>query len=66
MGTEADVVIPFLLWGKGVVSGRGIDSAVTTLNVAPTLARLLAITAPRAWQGAVVSEALVGNPVRSS
>lgn len=61
MGTEADVVIPFLLWGKGVVGGQGIDKAVTTLNVAPTLARLLGISAPTAWKGRVVSEALDGE-----
>ena len=45
--TEVDVVIPFLMWGKGVVSGCGIESAVTTLSVAPTLARLLGVSALR-------------------
>ena len=63
-GTEVDVVIPFLLWGKGILRGHRIDSAVTTLNVAPTLARLLGISAPAAWQGGVVSEALDGDPSR--
>ncbi len=63
-GTEVDVVIPFLLWGKEVLSGRGIDSPVTTLNVAPTLALLLGIRAPAAWQGGAVSEALDGDPLR--
>ena len=65
MGTEVDVVIPFLMWGKGIVSGCGIESAVTTLSVAPTLARLLGVSAPTTWEGGVVDEAIDGNPARA-
>ena len=65
MGTEVDVVIPFLLWGPGVTKGRVIDSAVTTLDVAPTLAHLLGISAPGAWTGKVVSQAFDGDPTPS-
>ena len=63
--TEVDVVIPFLMWGKGVVSGCGIESAVTTLSVAPTLARLLGVSAPTTWEGGVVDEAIDGDPARA-
>ena len=61
MGTTLDVVIPFLVWGEGVAKGRVIDSAVTTLDVAPTLAHLLGISAPGSWTGETVGEAFDGD-----
>ena len=61
LGTALDVIIPFLAWGPGVYKGRVIDSAVTTLDVAPTLAHLLGVSGPATWTSGLIGEALDGD-----
>jgi arylsulfatase A-like enzyme len=48
---EEDMTIPFFLSGPGIPRGREIDGAFGILDVAPTVARLLGLTAPAEWVG---------------
>lgn len=59
-GTDSpeDMTIPWLLTGRGVRRGVDLDTPVSLLDIAPTLAALLDIPAARHWQGRVITEAL--------
>jgi arylsulfatase A-like enzyme len=45
------MTIPFFLSGPGIPRGREIDGAFGILDIAPTVARLLGLTAPAEWVG---------------
>jgi arylsulfatase A-like enzyme len=49
-----DVAIPWIVWGDGVPQDLRLP-AVSTLDTAPTILRLLGRTLPPAWQGRPVS-----------
>jgi arylsulfatase A-like enzyme len=51
--------VPLVLWGRGVRPGRYGDR-VATVDIAPTLARLLGIATEGALDGRVLAEALAG------
>ncbi|NJN18463.1 MAG: sulfatase-like hydrolase/transferase [Oscillochloris sp.] len=53
-----DLRIPWMLSGPGVRAGTPIDAAVSLLDSAPTIAHILGLDAPAAWEGRVVREAL--------
>jgi predicted AlkP superfamily pyrophosphatase or phosphodiesterase len=52
-----DILIPWILAGPGVIAGRALQSPVSLLDTAPTLARLLGLAAHAEWEGRVVAEA---------
>src|SRR5216684_932325 len=55
--TELDSHVPLILWGPGI--RRGVyDGHVSTVDIAPTLARLLDLTPAEPLDGRVLSEAL--------
>ena len=59
--SELDSHVPLILWGRGVKPGRFARRA-NTVDIAPTLARLLGISPLSLLDGRVLSEALVpGN-----
>ncbi len=52
-----DVLIPWILWGKGVVPGETLPDGIRTLDTAATALALLGVNAPAG---------LTGTPVRSA
>ena len=55
--TELDSHVPLILWGPGV--RRGVYAGrVSTVDIAPTLARLLDLTPAEPLDGRVLTEAL--------
>lgn len=57
-----DTHVPLIFWGHGVVdAAKPVKDRVRTIDVAPTLAKLLGLTAPDAIDGVVLREALDGN-----
>ncbi|MBS1253284.1 MAG: 2,3-bisphosphoglycerate-independent phosphoglycerate mutase [Anaerolineales bacterium] len=57
-GLAEDLTIPWIISGAGIRRGHQIASAVNVIDTAPTLVHLLAISAPAAWRGRVVTEAI--------
>ena len=57
-GTEMreDMTIPWMASGPGVKRGHVISEAVSLLDTAPTLARLMGLPAHHQWEGRVVEE----------
>jgi predicted AlkP superfamily pyrophosphatase or phosphodiesterase len=53
-----DMTIPWILSGPGVRQGCQLNGGVSILDTAPTLAHLMDLPAPAAWQGRVIEEAL--------
>ena len=59
--SDLDAHVPLFLWGRGVK--RGVyRERVATVDIAPTLARLLGLTPAEALDGRVLSEALDTTP----
>ena len=58
--TDLDAHVPLILWGSGI--RRGVyGGRVSTVDIAPTLARLLDLTPAEPLDGRVLSEALGGQ-----
>lgn len=57
-GTDSpeDMLIPWLVAGPGIRAGYELETAVSLLDTAPTLARLLGIPPHPAWEGRCVAE----------
>jgi predicted AlkP superfamily pyrophosphatase or phosphodiesterase len=57
-GTEIpeDMTIPWMVAGPGIRAGHAIESPVSLLDTAPTMARLLDIAPHREWEGRCVEE----------
>jgi predicted AlkP superfamily pyrophosphatase or phosphodiesterase len=55
--TIAELEIPWILWGAGVVRGRELAQPVNTFDTAPTVLRALGIRPPSVWIGRAVEEA---------
>jgi predicted AlkP superfamily pyrophosphatase or phosphodiesterase len=57
-GTDSpeDMTIPWLVAGPGIRSGYEIKTAVSLLDTAPTLARLLQINPHPEWEGRCIEE----------
>jgi arylsulfatase A-like enzyme len=50
------MTIPWLAVGPGIRAGHAIQSPVSLLDTAPTIARLLGLTASNQWEGRCVDE----------
>ena len=55
--SDADAHVPLVFWGRGFRPGRYVQRAAT-VDIAPTLARLLGLTPGSALDGRVLGEAL--------
>ena len=57
-GTDSpeDMAIPWLVAGLGIRQGYEIKTAVSLLDTAPTLARLLGINPHPQWEGRCIEE----------
>ncbi|GAB5518843.1 MAG: hypothetical protein RhofKO_10940 [Rhodothermales bacterium] len=60
--TEAEVEIPFILWGAGIKPNYAITHPVYTYDNAATAAYALGLEAPYAWIGRPVASAFLGMP----
>jgi arylsulfatase A-like enzyme len=58
--SDADAHVPLVFWGRGVRPGR-YHGRAATVDIAPTLARLLAIAPDAALDGRVLGEALTAE-----
>jgi predicted AlkP superfamily pyrophosphatase or phosphodiesterase len=54
-----DMTIPWLIAGPGVRANHGLQGAVTLLDTAPTVARVLGVPAHGSWEGRAVEGAFV-------
>jgi predicted AlkP superfamily pyrophosphatase or phosphodiesterase len=54
-----DMTVPLFLAGPGIRQNYEITSPVSILDVAPTLARVMALAAPPGWEGRCLDEAFV-------
>lgn len=54
---KEDMTIPWMAWGQGVRGGHSITQKVSLLETAPTVAHLLDVQVPKAWEGKAVLEA---------
>lgn len=52
-----DMLIPWMIAGPQMKQGYRLETPVSLLDTAPTLARLLGLTPPPLWEGRVVEEA---------
>ena len=55
-----DMTIPWLAAGPGIRRGYAIDTPVSLLDTAPTIARLLGLAPDREWEGRCVEEIFEG------
>lgn len=56
---EDSIRIPMIVWGPGVIKGRGKSPAVaSSLDLSPTLVKLAGGTVPESWQGRDISQTL--------
>jgi predicted AlkP superfamily pyrophosphatase or phosphodiesterase len=55
-----DMTIPWLAAGPGIRQGYTIDTPVSLLDTAPTLARMLGLAPDREWEGRCVEEIFEG------
>lgn len=53
-----DMTIPWIMAGPGIRSGVLLAEPVRIYDTAPTIAHLLGVPLPTAWQGRVIAEAL--------
>ena len=60
--TLDEIVIPFIINGKGIKENYRIKNQVYTYDNAATVARLLQLEQPYAWIGKPVESAFVGSP----
>ena len=51
-----DMTIPWFAMGPGIRPGHQISAAVSLMDTAPTIARLLGLHAPAAWEGHCLDE----------
>src|SRR3989475_6379620 len=58
--TELDAHVPLILWGPGIRRGA-YEGRVSTVDIAPTLARLLDLTPAEPLDGRVLTDALGGQ-----
>ncbi len=58
-GTDSpeDMTIPWIIAGPGIRQGYALQSPVSLLDSAPTLARVLGVTAHPHWEGRCIDEA---------
>jgi predicted AlkP superfamily pyrophosphatase or phosphodiesterase len=57
--TMAEIEIPWIIWGAGVVAGRELEIPVNTYDTAATVAYIFGLTPPKCWIARPVEEAFV-------
>jgi arylsulfatase A-like enzyme len=59
-GTDAatDTTIPWISFGQGIRAGHPLTGPVRTVDTAATVLRVLGISVPAGWDGAVLADAL--------
>lgn len=57
LDTPAHRTIPWIAWGKGVVAGQTVVSAIETTDTAATALWLLGVPVPQGWHGVPVTSA---------
>lgn len=57
--TMAELLIPWIIAGPGVVRDHELESTVNTFDTAATVAHLLGVKPPQAWIGRPVAEAFL-------
>jgi predicted AlkP superfamily pyrophosphatase or phosphodiesterase len=62
--SQAEIDIPWIAAGAGIVAGHELQAPVTTIDTAATIARLLNVPLHPAWTGRPVLEALVEASTR--
>ncbi len=55
---DEDMLIPWFLCGKGVRQNNELNTSISLLDTAPTLAYLLKVSSPKVWEGRVITEAI--------
>lgn len=61
--TMDELLIPWIIAGGGVASGRSIDAPIYTYDTASTALALLGVEQPRSWIGKPVIEAAASFPL---
>jgi predicted AlkP superfamily pyrophosphatase or phosphodiesterase len=56
-----DMTIPWLIMGPGIKQGHEVETAVSLLDTAPTLAHIMGIPSHRDWEGRPISEIFSEN-----
>jgi hypothetical protein len=59
MDCVEDMTIPWMAAGSGIKEGYAIQSQVSLLDTAPTIARLLELKPNHEWEGQVVEEIFI-------
>jgi predicted AlkP superfamily pyrophosphatase or phosphodiesterase len=54
--SDEDMLIPWMAAGPNIKRGYAIQSQITLLDTAPTIAKLLGIQVPRDWEGRSIEE----------
>jgi arylsulfatase A-like enzyme len=62
-GTDSpeDMTIPWLIMGPGIKQGHEIETAVSLLDTAPTLAHIMDVPVHHDWEGHCISEIFETN-----
>jgi arylsulfatase A-like enzyme len=53
--------VPIIIWGRDIRENHRIESAVSLLDVAPTISKILDIPPHFAWEGKPVSEVFIAD-----
>jgi predicted AlkP superfamily pyrophosphatase or phosphodiesterase len=59
--TMAEIEIPWILYGRGVASGKELSTPVNTYDTAATVAYIFGLEMPRCWIGRPVTAAFIGH-----
>lgn len=59
--SEKEMIVPFILYGKGVKKNYPIEVPVSIIDNAPTVAFALGIEQPYVWTGRPIKSAFIGN-----
>jgi hypothetical protein len=52
-----EVLIPWVIYGRGVKKNKALQNAIITYDTGATIAWLLGLNAPASWRGLPVKEA---------
>ncbi|MCA9838578.1 MAG: alkaline phosphatase family protein [Trueperaceae bacterium] len=56
---DEDMLIPWILWGPGIKQGHELETTISLLDTAPTVAHLLGVSGHSLWEGRIIEEALI-------
>lgn len=58
---ETIMQTPLFMWGRGIRPRHRIATAVGSIDIAPTIMRLMGLPIPAVWRGRVIDEVLTGT-----